>query len=131
MGSGDAFRRHDGELRAARAARRCALPRPAAVRPEWRGRGLARRLIAHVEAEVAARELARVTLNVRIALPGNRELFAACGFREVERRSHPGFAEPTYVVMEAGLRLNQARKLPVAYPSFHQLAVTAEGTKES
>ena len=66
----------------------------------WRGRGLAGRLIA--EAEFFAREsgFARVRLHARIALPMNRRLFARLGYVEVEARSHPGYDEPTFVVME-------------------------------
>src|SRR5579859_3084494 len=42
-----------------------------AILPERRGQGLARRLIAEVEAAAQAAGAAAVTLGVRIALPGN------------------------------------------------------------
>jgi ribosomal protein S18 acetylase RimI-like enzyme len=71
-----------------------------AVAPAGRGQGLAARLIA--EAEVFARErgFKRLRLHARLALPMNRRLFARLGFTEVERRAHPGYDEPTFVVME-------------------------------
>lgn len=71
-----------------------------AVDPAWRGRGIARALIAAVEAEGRLRRARALTLGVRIALPENQRLFAACGFREVAREAHPGYAEPTFIRME-------------------------------
>jgi len=47
--------------------------------------------------------LARVDLNVRIALTGNVALFQALGYRETARKAHPGWPEPTYLVMEKSL----------------------------
>jgi GNAT superfamily N-acetyltransferase len=71
-----------------------------AVLPERRGKGLARRLIAEVEAAARAARIATVTLGVRIALPENVALFAALGYREISRHAHPGFTEPTSLTME-------------------------------
>lgn len=70
--------------------------------PAWRG--LAGLLLAHVEAMARLSGGSRLTLNVRLALPGNIALFARQGFREVRPESHPGFAEPTFCVMEKPLR---------------------------
>jgi predicted N-acetyltransferase YhbS len=75
-----------------------------AVLPERRGRGLARRLIAEVEAAAQAAGAAAVTLGVRIALPDNVALFGALGYREVGREAHAGFSEPTSLNMEKRLR---------------------------
>jgi hypothetical protein len=36
-------------------------------------------------------------------LTGNRRLFAACGFVEIARHAHPGYAAPTWVEMEKRL----------------------------
>jgi len=71
-----------------------------AVDPDWRGRGIARALIAAVEAEGRIRKARALTLGVRIALPENQRLFLACGFREVAREAHPGYAHPTFIRME-------------------------------
>ena len=74
-----------------------------AVDPAYRRRGIARRLVAAAEDYAYRRGLDRVELNVRIALPDNIALFAALGYRETGRGTHPGFAEPTYLVMEKAL----------------------------
>jgi ribosomal protein S18 acetylase RimI-like enzyme len=75
-----------------------------AVLPERRGQGLARRLIAAVEAAAEAAGAAAVTLGVRIALPENVALFTALGYREVGREAHPGFNAPTSITMEKRIR---------------------------
>jgi GNAT superfamily N-acetyltransferase len=74
-----------------------------AVLPAWRGRGVARALIAFVEGEARLARARVITLNVRIALPDNQRLFASCGFVEVSREAHPGFTEPTSINMEKRL----------------------------
>ena len=71
-----------------------------AVLPERRGEGLARRLVAAVEAAAMAAGAAAVTLGVRIALPENVALFTALGYREISREAHAGFSEPTSITME-------------------------------
>ncbi len=74
-----------------------------AVAPAWRGRGAARALIAAGEAEARRRALPRLHLRVRLALEDNRRLFAACGFATIREGAHPGYAEPTFAVMEKAL----------------------------
>ncbi len=74
-----------------------------AVLEEWRGGGLARRLIGEAEAEARRRGLPRLHLRVRLALDANRRLFAACGFTAIGSGAHPGYAAPTYAVMEKRL----------------------------
>jgi predicted N-acetyltransferase YhbS len=74
-----------------------------AVDPDWRGQGIARRLVAAVEAEARSRRISRVHLSTRLVLLDNRRLFASCGFRETEQRAHDGYAAPTSVVMEKHL----------------------------
>jgi len=74
-----------------------------AVLPEARGAGLARRLVAAVEAEARARGLASVRLGVRIALTDNQRLFTSMGFHEVSREVHPGFDHPTSINMRKSL----------------------------
>ena len=74
-----------------------------AVRPEARGRGLARRLIAAVEGEARRRGLPGVRLGVRIALTENQRLFTSLGYVEVSREAHPGFDHPTSINMRKAL----------------------------
>jgi GNAT superfamily N-acetyltransferase len=69
----------------------------------WRRRGVAKQLLG--AAEAAARELGlpRLHLGTRLVLEDNRALFAACGFVELSRHAHPGYAAPTWVAMEKRL----------------------------
>lgn len=69
------------------------------VEPAWRGRGLARRLVAAAEAEAVRRGLPRVYLKARLVLHDNRRLFAACGYAEGILETHAGYAAPTTVIM--------------------------------
>jgi N-acetylglutamate synthase-like GNAT family acetyltransferase len=73
------------------------------VDPAWRGRAIARQLVAAAEAAAHAMQLPRIHLSTRLALIDNRRLFAACGFVETARQAHPGYAEPTFVDMEKWL----------------------------
>ena len=74
-----------------------------AVDPGLRRRGLARRLMLAGEGFARARGLTSVEVQVRIALTGNIALFQSLGYRETARASHPGYAQPTYLVMEKSL----------------------------
>jgi predicted N-acetyltransferase YhbS len=74
-----------------------------AVDPAWRGRGIARCLVAATEAAARLAGMPRVHLGTRLVLEGNRRLFAACGFVEVALHAHPGYAAPTWVEMEKRL----------------------------
>jgi ribosomal protein S18 acetylase RimI-like enzyme len=71
-----------------------------AVLPAFRNRGIARDLIAEVEAHARELGLPRVQLSVRVAQRHNRAYYECMGYRFVEARSHTGYAEPTFVVME-------------------------------
>jgi predicted N-acetyltransferase YhbS len=70
------------------------------VAADWRRAGVARALVLAAEDEARARGLPRLHLGVRLALAGNRRLFAGLGFRETVLHAHDGFAEPTWVDME-------------------------------
>lgn len=70
------------------------------VDPTWHNRGIAKRLVAHVERCARRMGLCRVMLNVRLSLPKNRKLFSRMGFREVSLHAHKGYAYPTYARME-------------------------------
>ena len=74
-----------------------------AVRPGCERRGIASRLVAAAEHEARRRGLPRMTLAVRLALDGNRLLFAAAGFHETTLRTHDGYSAPTYVEAEKRL----------------------------
>ena len=74
-----------------------------AVAPAWRGRGIAKALVAAAEDAAREQQLPRIHLSTRIPLLDNRQLFAACGFIETEREAHPGYAEPTSVHMQKRL----------------------------
>ncbi len=74
-----------------------------AVRPGWRGRGLARRLLAAADGEARRRGLACLRVSTRLVLADNRRLFASCGFREGAVATHAGYAAPTSVTMEKPL----------------------------
>ena len=74
-----------------------------AVDPNLRRQGLARRLMLAGEGFTRERGLTTAEVQVRIALTGNVALFQSLGYRETDRRSHPGFTEPTYLVMEKSL----------------------------
>jgi len=74
------------------------------VHPAHRRQGIARALVAAVEAEARRRRLPRVHLSARIPLLDNRRLFAACGFVETALNTHDGYSAPTSVVMEKILR---------------------------
>jgi predicted N-acetyltransferase YhbS len=74
-----------------------------AVRPERRGQGIARALVAAGEDEARRLGLPRLLLSTRLSLAGNRRLFAACGFVETGVSTHAGYAAPTSVDMEKRL----------------------------
>jgi predicted N-acetyltransferase YhbS len=71
-----------------------------AVLTAYRNRGAATALVGYVERR--ARELGRprVRLGVRVALPHLRARYERLGYRVYEERSHEGYSEPTYVMME-------------------------------
>jgi ribosomal protein S18 acetylase RimI-like enzyme len=74
-----------------------------AVLPEYRGQGIGTALVAEVERRARALGRPRVRLGVRVALPQIRALYDRLGYQVYEERRHPGFDEPTYVMMEKDL----------------------------
>jgi predicted N-acetyltransferase YhbS len=74
-----------------------------AVAPPWRGRGVAKALVAAAEAAARRMALPRIHLSTRLVLLDNRRLFAVCGFVETTCHAHPGYREPTFVNMEKRL----------------------------
>ncbi len=74
-----------------------------AVRPDHRGRGIGRQLVAAAEIEARRLGLPRLVAGTRLVLADNRAFFAACGFQEVGVTAHPGYATPTSVNLERQL----------------------------
>ena len=81
-----------------------------AVAPDWRGQGLAARLVALGEEEALRRGLPKARVHARVQLPLNIALFQRLGYVEVERRAHPGLDKPTISVMEKALARGSARE---------------------
>ena len=73
------------------------------VHPERRRRGMARALMDEAELEARRQGFSRMTLGVRLELEENRRFFRSCGFEDASLRSHEGFSEPTWVLMERRL----------------------------
>ena len=73
------------------------------VHPQLRRQGIARALMDEAEREARRRGIMRMTLGVRLELEDNRRFFRSCGFEDAELRSHAGFSEPTWVLMERRL----------------------------
>ncbi|WP_134495511.1 GNAT family N-acetyltransferase [Microvirga pakistanensis] len=71
-----------------------------AVSPKWRRRGIASSLLHYAGEAARNAKVTRMTLSTRLALTGNRRLFASIGFREVAFHTHPGFDTPTAVELE-------------------------------
>jgi GNAT superfamily N-acetyltransferase len=71
-----------------------------AVHPAHRRQGLAVAMLQAAEREALRLGLPRLWLATRLALTGNRRLFAAFGFVETDLHTHPGYTEPTFVDME-------------------------------
>jgi ribosomal protein S18 acetylase RimI-like enzyme len=74
-----------------------------AVLPAYRRRGVGRALIEYVEMRALALDIPRVQLGVRVALPANRAYYERMGYSFLEARTHTGYAEPTYVILEKQL----------------------------
>ncbi|MET0428885.1 MAG: GNAT family N-acetyltransferase [Microvirga sp.] len=94
------------------AIRGCVLWRPEngglylgrlAVSPGYQGRGIATGLLSAAEAHARRAGIPVLRLAVRLALPGNRRLFAAHGFVDTALRAHDGYAVPTYAEAEKRL----------------------------
>lgn len=74
-----------------------------AVVPEYRRRGIGDLLLRASERRAGALGFARVRLGVRVALGKLRAYYQARGYIPIAFRSHVGYTEATYVVMEKAL----------------------------
>ncbi|HXF61835.1 MAG TPA: GNAT family N-acetyltransferase [Caldilineaceae bacterium] len=74
-----------------------------AVIPAYRGYGIGRRLVAHVEEQARVGGYRAVTLGVRIALPQNLLFYRRLGYVVTQSGCHPGYREPTYYTMEKAI----------------------------
>ena len=63
-----------------------------AVDPAVQGAGLGRRLMAHAEAQAAARGYAEVRLYTNVLMTANVAWYPRLGYEETERREEDGFA---------------------------------------
>lgn len=71
-----------------------------AVLPAFRKQGVARALVDAVENRARDLHVSKVTLKVRIPLPGNRAFFESIGYQVVAYNSHDGYSEPTFMTLE-------------------------------
>lgn len=74
-----------------------------AVVPELRGRGIGNALLDAVEMRARKEGFTRVRLGVRVVLADMRAAYERRGYVFVETRTHEGFTEPTYVILEKTL----------------------------
>ncbi len=70
------------------------------VRPAFRMRGIGRALLEHVETRARDSGASGVRLGVRLQLPHLIARYQRFGYRITEYRTHEGYAQPTYVMME-------------------------------
>lgn len=74
-----------------------------AVPPEFRGQGVARALVETVEQQARTLNLPCVRLGVRVQLPRNRQMFEHLGYQVIRYDCHPGYTEPTMMMLEKKL----------------------------
>lgn len=74
-----------------------------AVLPQFRKQGVARALIDFIEQQAVIRQLPRVQLGVRTALPHLQAFYTQLGYHPVRYGTHEGYTQPTYVIMEKEL----------------------------
>lgn len=70
-----------------------------AVLPAYRGRGIARSLLAAVEERAREAGLPSVQLSVRLQLAELRVAYERLGYRFLRYGTHAGYAAPTYVTL--------------------------------
>ena len=71
-----------------------------AVLPTYRQRGIGTALIAHAEQRAHELGATHIQIGVRLALPHTRARYERLGYQFVEARSHEGYCEPTWLILE-------------------------------
>lgn len=71
-----------------------------AVRPDFRGRGLARLMMDKAGERAVALGLPLLELEVRIELVENQRTFAQMGFVKTSENAHEGYDRPTSITMQ-------------------------------
>lgn len=80
-----------------------------AVDPARHGRGIGRALMTWAEGEARRRRCHGVAVAVRLALPGNLDLYRRLGYRLTGEHRHEGYEHTTYVSLRKDLpRLAEA-----------------------
>jgi len=77
----------------------CVYVGKVAVATEYRGRGVARQLLATAESIARRRGLRVLELQTRVELVENHQTFAALGFKKTGETTHPGYTRPTSITM--------------------------------
>ena len=77
----------------------CVYVGKVAVAAPFRGRGIARQLLAAAESIARRSGLQVVELQTRVELVENHQTFAALGFEKVAETAHPGYTRPTSITM--------------------------------
>jgi len=76
-----------------------------AVLPVWRGQGIAGELIHLVEQQAIQQGKNKVQLSVRISLKAHHAYYQKKGYTFKHYGTHPGYDQPTYLVLEKLLNL--------------------------
>lgn len=74
-----------------------------AVLPDYRGLGIAKALMKEVEKRGLEQNQTIIRLNVRLALENTKAFYERAGYSFHSYGSHPGFTEPTHVMLEKRL----------------------------
>lgn len=83
----------------------CAYVGKVAVATRYRGRGIARQLLAAAESIAVRSGRQILELQTRVELVENHRTFAALGFRKVAETAHPGYSGPTSITMRKRIGL--------------------------
>ncbi len=77
----------------------CVYVGKVAVALPYRGRGIARQLLAAAESLARRSGVHALELQTRVELVENHRTFAALGFVKVAETAHPGYSRPTTITM--------------------------------